>query len=77
MSKFCDTCGRGSLFAQTRSKSMVATKRKQFINLQTKSIDGKRLQMCTRCIKGITKISAKKNKTVPRRATNRTKRKAM
>jgi len=55
MSKFCETCGRGALSAQTRSKSMVSTKRTQKVNLQNKTIDGKKVKVCTRCIRSSSK----------------------
>lgn len=55
MSKFCDACGRGPLSAQSRSKSMIATKRRQKVNLQNKTIDGKKVKLCTKCLKSSTK----------------------
>ncbi|MCK4891512.1 MAG: 50S ribosomal protein L28 [Candidatus Pacebacteria bacterium] len=51
MSRTCQICGRGTKASQSRSHSNVATKRKQFINIQTKSIDGKKVKICTKCIK--------------------------
>lgn len=51
MSKFCDACGRGALTAISRSKSMIATRRKQKINLQSKRIGGEQVKICARCIK--------------------------
>tara|TARA_Y100000031_G_C7924279_1_gene249699 strand:+ start:237 stop:467 length:231 start_codon:yes stop_codon:yes gene_type:complete len=55
MSKFCEACGRGPLSAQSRSKSMIATKRRQKVNLQNKTIDGKKVKLCTKCLKSSTK----------------------
>lgn len=34
---------------------MVATKRKQYVNLQTKWLNGKRWKICTKCLKTKTK----------------------
>ncbi|MFH1142829.1 MAG: L28 family ribosomal protein [Candidatus Uhrbacteria bacterium] len=55
MSKFCDACGRGALSAQNRSKSLVATKRTQKVNLQNKTVDGKKAKVCTKCIRSSSK----------------------
>lgn len=73
MAKFCDSCGRGPLSAQTRSKSMVATKRRQKVNLQNKIIDGKKMRICTKCIKGITAGKIKPTGTVVKRVGIRSK----
>ncbi|MCK4918757.1 MAG: 50S ribosomal protein L28 [Candidatus Pacebacteria bacterium] len=51
MSKICQVCGRGTRASQSRSHSNIATKRKQFINVQTKHIDGEKIKICTKCIK--------------------------
>lgn len=51
MSRTCQICGRGTRASQSRSHSNVATKRKQFINIQSKIIDGKKVKICTKCIK--------------------------
>ncbi|MEA3272103.1 MAG: 50S ribosomal protein L28 [Patescibacteria group bacterium] len=51
----CEKCGRGSLKAVSRSHSNVATKRRQKVNLQKKTIDGKRMKICTKCIKTMNK----------------------
>ncbi len=40
MSRRCDICGRGPQTAITRSHSNIATKRRQYVNLQTKNISG-------------------------------------
>ncbi len=55
MSRRCEICGRKALTANNRSHSMVATKRKQYLNLQTKKIDGKKIKACARCLKTLTK----------------------
>lgn len=41
--------------AATRSKSNIETKRWQHINLQTKTVRGKKYKMCTKCMKTLTK----------------------
>ncbi len=55
MAKVCYSCGRGPSFGQSRSHSMVATKRRFDPNLQKiRVLDGKtprREYVCTRCIK--------------------------
>jgi len=55
MSRTCQICGRGTKASQTRSHSNIATKRKQFINVQTKTIDGKKIKICAKCIKTMAK----------------------
>jgi ribosomal protein L28 len=60
MSRICQTCGRSSNRANTRSHSNVATKRQQYANLQEKRIGGIKVKLCTRCIKTMgTKLAAK------------------
>ncbi|MCK5491147.1 MAG: 50S ribosomal protein L28 [Candidatus Pacebacteria bacterium] len=51
MSKICQVCGRGTSSSQSRSHSNIATKRKQFINVQIKHVDGEKIKICTKCIK--------------------------
>ena len=60
MSRTCETCGRGSNRANSRSHSHVAAKRQQFANLQTKRIGGMKVQLCTRCLKTMDKTLSKK-----------------
>ncbi|MBT4277447.1 50S ribosomal protein L28 [Candidatus Falkowbacteria bacterium] len=55
MSRRCEVCGRKALSGNSRSHSMVATKRKQYLNLQTKKIEGKKTKACTSCLKTIAK----------------------
>ena len=56
MAKVCHSCGKGPSFGQSRSHSMVATKRRFDPNLQRVRVllDGspKRAYVCTRCLKG-------------------------
>lgn len=55
MAKVCHICGRKPAFGQSRSHSMVATKRRFNPNLQKIRIDDggtpRRTYVCTRCIK--------------------------
>ena len=55
MPKVCSVCGKGPAFGQSRSHSMVATKRRFDANLQKIRIvvNGapRREYVCTRCIK--------------------------
>lgn len=55
MARICHSCGKRPAFGQSRSHSMVATKRRFDANLQKVRIsDGgapKRVYVCTRCLK--------------------------
>ncbi len=55
MARVCHTCGKGPAFGQSRSHSMVATKRRFDPNLQKVRIvekgARKRAYVCTRCLK--------------------------
>lgn len=55
MARVCHSCGKGPAFGQSRSHSMVATKRRFDPNLQkVRIMDGKtklRAYVCTRCLK--------------------------
>ena len=55
MAKVCHSCGKGPSFGNSRSHSMVATKRRFEPNLQRVRLvlDGKptRDYVCTRCLK--------------------------
>ncbi len=60
MARICDRCGRGSNRGNSRSHSNIATKVQQFANLQSKRIGGKKMSVCTRCLKTMDKtLSAK------------------
>jgi ribosomal protein L28 len=56
MAKVCDLCGRGSTKDAARSHSNIKTIQRQNINLQSKKIDGKKLNVCTKCIKTMSKM---------------------
>ncbi|PIS32534.1 MAG: 50S ribosomal protein L28 [Parcubacteria group bacterium CG08_land_8_20_14_0_20_48_21] len=53
----CAVCGRGSLRAKSRSHSNIGTLRRQHINLQTKTIDGKKTKVCTSCLRNLQKAA--------------------
>ena len=55
MATRCEKCGRGPRMSVSRSHSNIATKRRQSINLQTKTINGKKMNICTKCIKTLAK----------------------
>jgi|RifOxyD2_1024036.scaffolds.fasta_scaffold01147_3 large subunit ribosomal protein L28 len=59
MSKMCEICERKAVIGNSRSHSNIATKRRMSINLQSKKVDGKKLSVCTNCIKTINKHKAK------------------
>jgi large subunit ribosomal protein L28 len=55
MARVCHSCGKRPAFGQSRSHSMVATKRRFDANLQKVRINEggapKRVYVCTRCLK--------------------------
>jgi ribosomal protein L28 len=56
MAKRCDLCGRGATAGASRSHSKIKTLKRQNINLQSKTIDGVKLKVCTSCIRTIAKL---------------------
>lgn len=56
MAKKCDLCGRSATKGAKRSHSNIKTLKRQGINLQTKTIDGKKLKVCTKCLKTMVKM---------------------
>lgn len=59
MSRVCQMTGRGTRSGNKRSHSLIATKRKFAVNLQTKRIDGKKVRLSARAIKTLAKQAAK------------------
>ena len=55
MARVCEKCGRGTISGVSRSHSNIATKRRLYINLQSKKIDGRRTKICTSCLKTFAK----------------------
>lgn len=56
MAKKCDVCGRGSTKDASRSHSNIKTIKRQYLNLQVKKIHGRRLAVCAKCLKTMSKI---------------------
>jgi ribosomal protein L28 len=56
MARKCDLCGRSSTKDATRSHSNIKTTKRQHINLQNKIIDGKKMKVCTKCLKTMVKM---------------------
>lgn len=61
MANKCDICGRGPRITSKRSHSHMANKHWQHINLQTKKINGKKIKICSKCLKDLKRKLAKKN----------------
>lgn len=56
MAKKCEICGRSaSTKDANRSHSNIKTIRRQYINLQVKTIEGKKQIVCAKCIKTMAK----------------------
>ncbi len=51
MSLKCDFCQRHSIVTQTRSHSNIATKRKSYVNLQSRKFGQVKVKVCTKCLK--------------------------
>jgi len=60
MARRCDICLRGPVKKTDRSHSNIASRRWVLPNVQKKTIAGKRVTICTRCIKTRTKQQAEK-----------------
>jgi ribosomal protein L28 len=58
MSRTCDICGRGSTRDASRSHSNIRNLKRQHINLQAKTINGKKVKICTNCLKTRKKMSS-------------------
>ncbi|MFA5076585.1 MAG: 50S ribosomal protein L28 [Patescibacteria group bacterium] len=71
MSRRCDLCERKPKIAISRSHSNRATKRLQYLNLQSRTIDGKKQKICTRCLKGLNKIKPTKKSTTQKTAAKK------
>ncbi|MFA6254942.1 MAG: L28 family ribosomal protein [Patescibacteria group bacterium] len=55
----CDICSREPLKANWKSHSNIKTIRRQKLNLQTKKIGGKRMTICTSCLRTLSKQKTK------------------
>lgn len=58
MARICQICRRGTKVKISRSYSNIATKKRQYINLQTKKIGEKKMRVCTKCLKTLSKQMA-------------------
>jgi len=55
MSKRCDLCKRSATKGASRSHSKIKTLKRQGINLQSKTVDGLKLKICTSCMRTLAK----------------------
>ena len=62
MAKVCEICERKAVSGNSRSHSNIASKRLMNLNLQSKKIQGKKITVCTSCLKTSKKIQ--KDKTI-------------
>ena len=51
MAQVCEVCGRGTTVGNNVSHSQVKTKRTMKINLKSKKMDGKKIIICTSCLR--------------------------
>ncbi len=58
MARTCELCGRGTTKDASRSHSNIKTLKRQYINLQTKRINGKKMRVCAKCLKTLKKQKA-------------------
>lgn len=62
MPKRCDLCRRSATKGASRSHSKIQTLQRQGINLQTKTVDGLKLKVCTSCMRTMAKHEAEAKK---------------
>ena len=65
MAKRCDLCGRSATKGASRSHSKIQTLKRQNINLQSKTIEGMKVKLCTSCLRNIDKPKRIKAKRKP------------
>jgi len=65
MAKKCDLCRRSATKGASRSHSNIKTLKRQHINLQSKTIDGLKLKVCTSCLRTMNKPKRVKAKRLP------------
>jgi large subunit ribosomal protein L28 len=53
MARRCEICDRGPYTGNTRSHSKIASKVRRLVNLQTKTVAGEKMRICTSCIRDI------------------------
>lgn len=59
MAKVCSICQRKAVVGNSRSHSNIASKRRMHINLQSKKVDGRRITICTSCLKAFKNSNVK------------------
>ncbi len=57
MSRICALSGKRANFGHSRSHSNIASKRRQNVNLQTVTINGKRYRIAARTLKTLKKLA--------------------
>jgi ribosomal protein L28 len=57
MARACAICGKRAAYGSNVSHSKVHTHRRFDVNMQSALVDGKRLLVCTRCRRTLTKTS--------------------
>lgn len=65
MAKKCDLCRRSATKGASRSHSNIKTLKRQHINLQSRTIDGLKLKVCTSCLRTMNKPKRVKAKRLP------------
>lgn len=65
MAKKCDLCARGATKGASRSHSKIKTLKRQNINLQSKTVEGLKLRLCTSCLRTLDKPKRVKAKRKP------------
>ncbi|MFH0830914.1 MAG: L28 family ribosomal protein [Parcubacteria group bacterium] len=58
MAQRCDICGRGASKGHRRSHSNIATIVRRKINLQYRTVAGRRQKVCVNCLKAVHPITA-------------------
>ncbi len=77
MAKRCDLCRRSSTKGAKRSHSKIKTLKRQNINLQSRTVDGIKVKICTKCLRTVAKkeaeFEAKKAKATTPKKTEKKK----
>ena len=55
MAKKCDVCGKSATKGVKRSHSNVKTLKRQNVNIQPRTVEGKKMKVCTTCLKTLKK----------------------
>ena len=65
MSRICLLTGKRANFGQTRSHSNIATKHRQNVNLQTITLNGRKIRVAARTLRTLKKMTAQAHGTWP------------